>query len=73
MHCPKCPTKTVIDPPVRVYEDVFHPQIVQVIQPIEIIRRHHCVPIPHPIVTPIFKDEFCTISNNKSKRKRRGR
>ncbi|GIP34251.1 hypothetical protein J2TS4_34610 [Paenibacillus sp. J2TS4] len=70
MHRPHCPTKTVFDPPIRVVENVFHPQIVQVIQPVEIIRKHHCVPIPHRMVAPIFKDEFCTVSNRKLKRKR---
>lgn len=71
MHCPQCPTRTVVDPPVRVFENVFHPQIVQVIQPVEIIRKHHCVPIPHRIVTPIFRDEFCTVSSRRSKRRKR--
>ncbi len=71
MHCPQCPTRTVVDPPVRVFENVFHPQIVQVIQPVEIIRKHHCVSIPHRIVTPIFRDEFCTVSSRRSKRRKR--
>lgn len=54
-----CPTQQVVDPPIKVFEDVFHPQIVRVIHPIEVVRRHHCVPIPHHIYTCITRDEFC--------------
>jgi hypothetical protein len=59
VHCPQCPTTTVFDPPVRVFEEVFHPQIVQVVQPIEIVRRHHCVPVPYQCITVTVRDEFC--------------
>lgn len=70
MHCPDCPTQTVVDPPISVFEDVFHPQIIQVIHPIQIIRRHHCVPIPYHIVT-YAESDFCNVSNvNKRKTKR---
>lgn len=54
-----CPTQQVVDPPIKVFEDVFHPQIVRVIHPIEVIRRHHCVPIPEHIFTCVTRDEFC--------------
>jgi len=56
--CPKCPTQTVVDPPVKVYKDIYHPQVVQVIHPVEIIRRHHCFPVPHHITTYTAKDVF---------------
>lgn len=58
-HCPKCRAQTVVDPPIRTFEDYFHPRPVQVIQPVEIIRRHHCVPVPYHTVTYTVKDEFC--------------
>lgn len=63
MHgfCPKCPTQSVVDPPYPVYKDYYHPQIVQVIHPIEVIRRHHCVPIPQHIYTYTTKDVFCGV------------
>jgi len=67
-YCPQCPTRTVVDPPVRAYEDIFHPQIVNVIHPIEIIRRHHCVPVPNHIVTYTVRDETCGISSRRSKK-----
>lgn len=58
-HCPHCPTQTVFDPPVRVYEDYFYPQVVNIVQPIEIVRRHHCVPVPQHSCTYTVRDEFC--------------
>lgn len=57
-HSP-CPAQSVVDPPEIVYEDYFHPQVVQVIHPIEVIRRHHCVPVPHHVFTVSCKDVFC--------------
>jgi hypothetical protein len=72
--CPQCPTKTIVDPPVRVVQDVFHPQIVQVIHPIEIIRRHHCVPVPVHLYTCTSRDEFCNDPVGRvSARRRMGR
>jgi hypothetical protein len=72
-HCPQCPTQTVFDPPIREYVDVYHPQIVQVIHPIEIIRRHHCVPIPHHIYTQTIRDEYCGPSAAISRLRKRKR
>ncbi|MNO46707.1 hypothetical protein D3C76_369970 [compost metagenome] len=56
--CPKCPAQTVTDPPKVVYQDHFHPQVVNVIHPIEIVRRHHCVPVPRHCYTYSVKDVF---------------
>lgn len=58
--CPNCPTKTVTDPPSVVYEDYYHPQVVQVIHPVEVIRRHHCVPIPNHCYSYSVKDVMCS-------------
>lgn len=45
-HCqPFCPTVTVFDPPIRVERNICHPQLVKVIHPIEVVNRHHCVPV----------------------------
>jgi len=62
-RCEKCPTQTVFDPPRVVYRDFYHPQLVQVIHPIEIVNRHHCVPVPVHIVTCTVRDEFCDVPN----------
>jgi hypothetical protein len=43
--CPDCPTQTVFDPPITQYEDYYHPQLVNVIQNIETVKQHHCVPV----------------------------
>ncbi|AEI42132.1 hypothetical protein [Paenibacillus mucilaginosus] len=59
MSCPKCPTQRVFDPPRKVYRDFYHPQIVEVIHNVEIVNRHHCVPVPCHIVTYTVRDEFC--------------
>ncbi|MCM3272364.1 hypothetical protein [Paenibacillus elgii] len=53
-----CPTKTVYDPPVRIYRDFFHPQIVQVVRPVEIVNRHHCVPCPQHVYSYSERDEW---------------
>ncbi|BBI33047.1 hypothetical protein [Cohnella abietis] len=55
----KCCAKTVFDPPQAIYEDYYHPQHVEVVQQIEVIRRHHCVPVYHHVTTCTVKDVFC--------------
>ncbi|WP_245954557.1 hypothetical protein [Paenibacillus flagellatus] len=54
-----CPAQTVYDPPRVVYRDFYHPQLVQVIHPVEIVNRHHCVPVYQHLVTCTVKDEYC--------------
>lgn len=61
-NCPKCPVQTVTDPTEVVYEDYYHPQVVQVIHHVEVVRRHHCVPVPQHIYTYSVRDEMCGIS-----------
>jgi hypothetical protein len=56
-QCRNCPTQTVVDPPITRFADYYYPQIVQVIHPIEIVRRHHCVPVPVHIYTCTVRDE----------------
>lgn len=60
MHCPKpiCPTSNVVDPPKVVYKDIYHPQIVNVIHPIEIVNRHHCVPVPRHVYCYSQRNEY---------------
>ncbi|WP_239613809.1 hypothetical protein [Cohnella mopanensis] len=57
--CPKCKGKAVFDPPQTVYEDYFHPQQVDVIHQIEVVRRHHCVPVYNHVTTVSVKDVYC--------------
>lgn len=59
MSCPKCPTSQVVDPPRVVFRDIFLPQVVEVIHPIEIVNRFHCVPVPKHCFTVTVRDEFC--------------
>ncbi|ANS75047.1 hypothetical protein AWM70_10895 [Paenibacillus yonginensis] len=41
-----CPPASpiVLDPIVSV-QNFYHPQVVPVIQPIEVVQKHHCVPV----------------------------
>lgn len=41
--CP--PTDPIMTDPRRVIRNFYHPQLVQVIHPVEIVNRHHCVPV----------------------------
>ena len=43
--CPECPTQTIYDPPITLYENYYHPQLVNVIQNIETVKQHHCCPV----------------------------
>ncbi|ASA22136.1 hypothetical protein B9T62_15920 [Paenibacillus donghaensis] len=67
---PKCPTQTVVDPTSVVYEDYYHPQVVEVIHNVEIVRRHHCVPIPKHCYNYTVRDEMCGVSNLRNRRGR---
>ncbi|WP_274363018.1 hypothetical protein [Paenibacillus thermotolerans] len=59
MSCVKCPPAgPVATAPTIVYNDIYHPQPVQVIQPIEIVNRHHCVPVPIPVTTVTVRDVY---------------
>lgn len=71
-HMPPCPSNLpqhVFAEPVQVFEDFFHPQVVQVIHPIEIVKRHHFVPVPQHVASYSVKD-VCCISSRRSKRRR---
>ncbi|TYP71867.1 hypothetical protein [Paenibacillus methanolicus] len=60
-HCdPLCPTETIYDPPIRVVRDFFHPQRVQVVQIVEVVNRHHCVPVYEKVVQVVEREEDCT-------------
>jgi len=56
-QCP--PADPIMMDPQRVVRDFYHPQKVQVVHPIQIINRHHCVPVYEHVYTCSEKDEFC--------------
>ena len=64
--CP--PAAPIVAPTQYIVRDFFHPQEVQVIHPVQIINRHHCVPIPKHVYSFQKKDVFC--SSVKSRRKK---
>ncbi|MCM3784463.1 hypothetical protein M3231_15880 [Neobacillus mesonae] len=47
-HMKKCfpPLKPIVCEPVNVVKNHFHPQIQPVIHPVQIINKHHPVPVP---------------------------
>ncbi|MCE5171698.1 hypothetical protein LQV63_20665 [Paenibacillus profundus] len=69
-HCP--PAEPIICPTAPIIRDFFHPQILPVIHPIEIVNRHHCVPIPRHFFTfNTIEEGVATISRVNKKKKRR--
>lgn len=80
---PFCPTVRVFDPPVTVVNDVFHPQIVEVVHQVNVVTRHHCVPCEKHIYEYCYHDEglsqsgedssngTSTISRTKSRKKQK--
>ncbi|MFC4809859.1 hypothetical protein [Paenibacillus sp. GCM10023250] len=74
--CPDCPTQSVFDPPVTLYENYYHPQLVNVIQQVEVVKQHHCCPVYHKSYVFTEKDVMvrggkrATISSKSSAKKR---
>ncbi|RED61686.1 hypothetical protein [Cohnella lupini] len=58
-NCPKCNDKAVFDPPQTVFEDYYHPQQVNVIHQVKVVRRHHCVPVYCHTTTVSVEDVYC--------------
>jgi hypothetical protein len=56
-QCP--PTDPIMTSPERIVRDFYHPQKVQVIHPIQIVNRHHCVPVYEHVYTCEETDEYC--------------
>ncbi|MBW5447432.1 hypothetical protein GE107_15345 [Cohnella sp. CFH 77786] len=70
-QCPQCQQQTVVDPPQYVYQDYYHPQPVTVVHPIQVIRRHHCVPCPQHVYAYGEQDVWCSSVENRRKRSSR--
>ncbi|WP_192043595.1 hypothetical protein [Paenibacillus rhizovicinus] len=63
--CPDCPEQTVYDPPVTLYEDYYHPQLVNVVQSVEVVKQHHCYPVYHKSCVYSEKDVMVRVSNKR--------
>lgn len=71
-YCPK--VSPVVTSPTVVYRDFYHPQVVQVVHPVEIVNRHHCVPVPQHVYTYSCRDEMGgTVSQANMKGRLQGR
>lgn len=60
MTCPRpfCPpADPIVCPPRPVIRDFFHPQVLPIIHPIEVINRHHCCAIPRHVFTVVEREE----------------
>ncbi|WP_341281841.1 hypothetical protein [Paenibacillus sp. FSL H8-0537] len=69
-----CPTVRVFDPPVTVVNDVFHPQIVEVVHQINVVNRHFCVPCEKHLYEYNYSDvDASQDSCHKSRRSRGSR
>ncbi|BBH21082.1 hypothetical protein Back11_24270 [Paenibacillus baekrokdamisoli] len=59
MSChPHCPTATVFDPPTQVVNDIYDPQLVNVVHTVEVTNSHHCVPVYQHCYQYVVKEEF---------------
>ncbi|QGQ96021.1 hypothetical protein EHS13_14615 [Paenibacillus psychroresistens] len=55
-NCP--PVDPIMTSPQRIVRDHYHHQVVQVIHPVEIINRHHCIPIYQHKICYTERDEM---------------
>ncbi len=72
---PVCPEQNPIyTEPTVVYRDHFVPQPVQVIHPVEIVDRYHCVPVYQHVVKYDCRQEQAAVCGHvPTKRKKRSR
>ncbi|MBP2000913.1 spore coat protein D [Paenibacillus shirakamiensis] len=56
-HCKN--SKPVVCDPKVIVEDVYVPEIVPVVHPVEIVQRIHCVPVPVHHVVVCKRVEYC--------------
>ncbi|MBT2290158.1 hypothetical protein J7E73_13600 [Paenibacillus albidus] len=55
-----CADQAYMVAPVTRYEHQYHRQRVQVVHPIEIVRKHHCIPVYEHSYVYYTKDEPAT-------------
>ncbi|WP_127531264.1 hypothetical protein [Paenibacillus kobensis] len=65
-HCQGKLDPVMLDP-VQVYEDYYYPQEYEVIHAVEVIRRHHCVPVPKHVHVVYERDVECGLMMRNSR------
>jgi len=73
-----CPNQGPITAPTQqIVENVYHPQLVQVVHPIQIVKRHHCVPVYQHVVSVTVTDQaaanVCGIGKKKKGKRARSK
>ncbi|HZG55635.1 hypothetical protein [Paenibacillus sp.] len=73
-----CPAQGPIAAPTQtIVENVYHPMPVQVVHPIQIVKRHHCVPVYQHVTTVTVVDEaaanVCGVGRKPKKGRARAR
>ena len=63
--CP--PLSPITTAPTVVYNDIYVPQPVQVIHPVEVVNRYHCIPVPQHYVTYTCRDEVVNVCGRRRK------
>jgi hypothetical protein len=61
---PPCPPQSVTQRPIKIYRNVYHPQPVNIVQPVEIIYRHICCPVPRRVYRYQYTNEYVNESEN---------
>ncbi|PQP87624.1 hypothetical protein CPT76_22275 [Paenibacillus sp. AR247] len=57
-HCFNCPpADPIFTDPTVVYQDYYYPQVVPIVHTVEIVKRHHCVPVPKHCYNYVVRDE----------------
>ena len=68
---PQCPPKgPIVCPPTVINNDIYIPQLVEVIHPIEIVNRYHCVPVYRHVTKVTCSDNPVTVSSRKKGKRR---
>ncbi|CAM4177256.1 MAG: hypothetical protein E7L01_32485 [Paenibacillus macerans] len=75
MSCHCCPPVTIVAPTQVIVQDIYDPQLVQVIHPINIVTRRHCVPVyehlvKYNVVSEAPKAAVCSTAPRRKRRKR---
>ncbi|MFO7262507.1 MAG: hypothetical protein C0P68_000075 [Bacillota bacterium] len=53
-----CPPRSVTERPIKIYRNVYHPQPITVVQPVEIIYRHICCPFRRRVFRYQFQNQY---------------
>lgn len=68
-HCFQCPpADPIYTDPTVIVQDFYYPQIVPVVHTVQVVKRHHCVPVPKHVYNYVESDQNCSVSTNSVKR-----